>query len=377
MARGTQLEILRTKDDSRWGEVLGEIGRHDFCHLVEYSQLAERSGYGRAELLVWRAGDLLLAFPVLFRSIDVELYPKVDGIWTDVTSVYGYAGPIANSGEVPAEVSRSFMGSVDEYFREQRAVSAFSRMHPLLDQRAILDQCGEVRPVGWTLSVALSQPEEAQRAGYRRNHRQDIKRLCELGVECLDVGLAGLDDFVEMYYDNMDRVGAARRYYFSRAYFEHLLTEMKDFVHLFMCHHDGRPVAGSIFTECCGIVQWWLSGSRTDFDGPPPAKLLFDYARRWANERGAQALHLGGGVGGSRDSLYHFKRGFTRREHVYLNWRHVVNEGVYRELTQSRIEATGWEPDDGFFPQYRHPGFDRATMSRESDGERKRAPLED
>lgn len=361
MAGAAQLEILGTDDAARWGEVLDEIGSHDFCHLVEYSRLAERSGQGRAELLVWRTGAELLAFPVLFRSIDVELYPKVDGVWTDVSSVYGYAGPIANTSGVSEAVSRDFMAAVDEHFRAARAVSAFCRMHPLLEQRAILGACGELAPVGWTLSLDLAQPEEAQREAYRRNHRQDIKRLENMGVECSEEGLAGLEDFVEMYWENMDRVRAARRYYFSRGYFEWLLTEMKEVVHLFMCRHEGRPVSGSIFTSCCGIVQWWLSGSRSDFEGPPPAKLLFDHARHWAVEQGANVLHLGGGVGGSRDSLYHFKRGFTKREHVYLNWRHIVNEEIYGELVRSRTEATGVHPEENFFPRYRHPAFERVT----------------
>jgi len=358
MARAAELEILGTDRDSDWRDILDEIGRHDFCHLVEYSRLAEQSGQGRAELLVWRDGPGLLALPVLFRLIDVELYPKVDGVWTDVSSVYGYAGPIANLPEVSGALSRDFMHAVDEYFHSRRAVSAFNRMHPLLDQRAMLASLGEIVPVGRTVSLDLTQPEEAQRAAYRRNHRQDIEHLKAMGVVCSEVGLDGLDDFVEMYWENMDRVGAARRYYFSRAYFEALLTEMKDTVHLFMCHYDGRPISGSIFTHCRGIVQWWLSGSRSEFDGPPAAKLLFDHGRHWAVEQGAEVLHLGGGVGSRQDSLHHFKRGFTKREHVYLNWRHIVNEELYGELVRSRREATGLNPDEDFFPRYRHPAFD-------------------
>ncbi|MBN1460715.1 MAG: GNAT family N-acetyltransferase [Armatimonadetes bacterium] len=367
MARAARLEILGTDDDSRWRETLEETGRHDFCHLVEYSRLAERSGHGRAELLVWRDGDQLLAFPVLFRSIDIELYPKVDGVWSDMSSVYGYAGPIAKPPQVSEEVSRECMAALDEYLRARHIVSAFCRMHPLLEQRSIFDECGEVVPVGRTLSLDLTQPEEAQRAAYRRNHRQDIRRLEKMGVECSEVGLDAVNHFVEMYWENMDRVRAARRYYFSRAYFECLLTDMKEVVHLFMCHHEGRPISGSIFTNCCGIVQWWLSGSRSDFDGPPPAKLLFDYARRWAVEQGASVLHLGGGVGGNQDSLYHFKRGFTKREHVYLNWRHIVNEEVYADLVRSRAEATGVTPDESFFPLYRHPAFECLTPAASPD----------
>ncbi len=352
-----QIEVLSSEDRSHWAEVLEAIGRHDFCHLPSYNRLAELSGHGLARMFAYREGDYLMAFPVLFREIDIASASRQGGPWSDVTSVYGYAGPIANRSDIPEEISARFMGLVHDYFGEHRVVSAVSRMHPLLDQSPILDGFGEVAPVGWTLSVDLTAPEEEQQAAYRRNHRQDIKRLRSMGVTCEEVGVERLDVFVEMYYENMDRVKASQEYYFSRSYFEHLLTDMPGVVHLFMCHHEGVPVAGSIFTLCRGIVQWYLSGSRSGFEGPPPTKLMFDVARRWANEQGAHTLHLGGGVGGSRDSLYHFKRGFTQREHVYSIWRHVVNSQVYGEFTRAMSEAAGVRPEDGYFPLYRHPLF--------------------
>lgn len=365
MSRLRDCEVLTTSDASRWSEVLDQIGRHDFCHLHSYSRLAELSGHGRARMFVYRSGEHLLAFPLLLRDIDVTEVPGIQGTLRDVTSVYGYAGPLANRSDVSEDVSTRFMGSIDDYFREHRVVSALSRMHPLLDQGPILDRLGKAVPVGCTLSVDLLLPEAEQFSAYRRNHRQDIKRLRAMGVTCAEVGLERLEDFVAMYHDNMDRVKAATRYYFSRSYFEHLLADMGDVSHLFMCLHDGRPVAGSIFTLCQGFVQWHLSGSRTDFDGPPPTKLIFDVARRWAKERGAHTLHLGGGVGGSKDSLYHFKRGFTRREHVYSIWRHIADPDVYAELTRVMSELSGLEPDDGFFPLYRHPIFEQALARRD------------
>ncbi len=358
MACPREPEILSVHDESRWAEVLEEIGRHDFCHLHSYSKLAELSGHGRAQMFAYRAGDYVLAFPLLVRHIEVGHIAGLGDGLHDVTSVYGYAGPIANSRAIPEHVSARFLGAIDEHFRAHRVVSAMSRMHPLLEQSAILHGLGEVVPVGWTLSVDLSLPDEQQLSAYRRNHRQDIKRLRSMGVRCEEVGVERLDDFVEMYYENMGRVHASRAYYFDRSYFEHLLTEMRGVAHLFMCHYEGAPIAGSIFTLCRGIVQWHLSGSRADFAGPPPTKLIFEVARGWAKEQGAHTLHLGGGVGGSRDSLYHFKRGFTKREHVYSIWRHVVDEDAYDELTRLISQAAGVRPDDGFFPLYRHPLFE-------------------
>ncbi len=363
MLQDVKFEILTTADRPLWAQALDEIGRHDFCHLASYSALAEQAGHGQARLFVYREGEYKMAFPILLREI-----PQQDVFagecWKDVTSVYGYAGPIANRPMLPKLVSRQFMEFVHKYFLENRVVSAFSRMHPLLEQSSILDGFGEVAPVGWTLSVDLKQPEEEQLSAYRRNHRQDIKHLQAMGVECGEAGIEGLDVFVSMYYENMDRVGASRDYYFSRSYFEHFFTDMEGVTHLFICRHEGRPIAGGIFTLCRGIVQWYLSGSTADFDGPPPTKLMFDVARRWAIAQEAEVIHLGGGVGGARDSLYNFKRGFTSREHTYSVWRQIVNEEIYWDLARHAAGEAALLPSDGYFPIYRSPAFQAAGESK-------------
>jgi hypothetical protein len=355
MGRGINCEVLTTADESRWREALARVQEYDYCHLPAFNRLAEQCGHGEARLLVLRDGDSTIAFPVLLRPLPESAGPHLDGASRDVTSVYGYVGPVASVAPIPEDTRQAFLDFVDEFFREHRVVSAFSRLHPLLSQSFLLEGYGEVAPVGWTLSLDLSQSEDQQRACYRRNHRQDIRKLTELGVVCEEAGLERLDDFITMYYCTMDRVGATPEYYFSRSYFDRLMADLPEVAHLFMCLRDGVPIAGGIFTRCRGIVQWYLSGTRADYVGPPPTKLLFDMARQWANRIGAHTLHLGGGVGGSRDSLYHFKAGFSHREHVYSIWRHIVNRKAYEDLCRTACARSGVDPDDSFFPRYRHP----------------------
>lgn len=355
-------EILTTSHSDRWAEILERIDRFDFCHLPSYNRLAEMCGHGEARMFVHQESDYVLAFPVLFRNIQLEFSVDSEQHWRDVTSVYGYAGPISSQRQVPPEVRNRFTNFVKDYLQEERVVSALSRMHPLIEQTPTLEGIGEVDPVGWTLSLDLTRPEEEQIASYRRNHRQDIARLKAMGVTCEQVGVERVDEFVEIYHENMDRVGAARRYYFSTSYFEHLISDMPEVSHLFMCEHEGRAVAAGIFTLCRGFVQWYLSGSRTDFEGPPPTKIMFEVARRWAIREGAHTLHLGGGVGGAKDSLYHFKRGFTKREHTYSIWKHIANREIYDELFRIMCDCVGQTPSDGFFPIYRHPIFRDANL---------------
>ncbi len=270
-------EVLTAADGARWREALEQVGEHDFCHLAAFSRLAEHCSQGTARLLVYREGDVTVAFPLLLREVG-DLRPDLPGAWRDVTSVYGYAGPLA-SAPLPEEMRARWLAFLDDYCRQQEVVAAFSRLHPLLHQAPLLEGYGEVAQVGWTLSLDLRLSEEQQWSGFRRNHRQDIKKLTALGATCQTEGVAQLDEFIEMYYDTMDRVGASPNYYFSKDYFVRLLEDMADVACLFMCRHDGVAIAGGIFTLCQGICQWYFSGSRSGYDGPPPTKLLFEAAR--------------------------------------------------------------------------------------------------
>jgi hypothetical protein len=96
-----------------------------------------------------------------------------------------------------------------------------------------------------------------------------------------------------------------------------------------------------------GIVQYHLSGNDEQALKLSPMKTLINHARQWATQRGAEVLHLGGGVGGAQDSLMLFKAGFSDRRHLFKTWRVVLDEQRYTELSGKELGSTG------FFPAYR------------------------
>ena len=92
------------------------------------------------------------------------------------------------------------------------------------------------------------------------------------------------------------------------------------------------------------------------FDRSPgnPIKLLFHQAAEWFKRRGNRWMHLGGGVGGGQDSLFHFKLGFSPQTFPFRTWRLVLDAAAYDEL----LTRAGRAPGSGlvagsFFPAYR------------------------
>jgi CelD/BcsL family acetyltransferase involved in cellulose biosynthesis len=353
------LQVLGTADRQLWMGVLSTVAQHDVYHLPEYHEAAEQAGEGEARLLAYREAGYSFALPVLVRPCG-----KVDGLdglpFSDATSVYGYAGPVSSHEDPPAAVVARFHAALQEALAELRVVALFARLHPLIPQDRLVAGLGVTAPTGTTVSIDLIQPPDAQVAAYRQNHRDGIRKLRRLGAECLpDTDPAAMDEFVRIYHETMRRVDADPYYLFDRGYFARLTALLGPAVHLFTCRLDNEIIGGGLFSACRGLVQYHLGGTRTEYLKLAPMKLLFDSVREWAVERGMRVFHLGGGVGGREDSLFHFKAGFSSGRHAFATWRWTVDPERYRELADrkatwnARHGVTCASPE--FFPAYRCP----------------------
>jgi hypothetical protein len=356
-----RLQAWGTAQHDQWMEVLERCFQYDAYHLPGYHALAEDRGEGRAVLLVYEEGDDLVAVPLLLRPVEaVAGLAQVGRGLQDATSVYGYAGLIASHPQIPRAMLQGFQAALADHLRDQKVVSLFSRLHPLIGQRPWLSGLGEVVFVGQTVSIDLTLPLEAQRAQYRKGHKFDLKRLRRLSLTCRhDRDQAYIGEVARIYLETMHRVDATDEYLFDRTYFDQLVSLLGSHVHLLVCQSEDEIVCGAFFLLCNGIAQAHLGGTRTDYLRLAPMKLLIDEARLWATEKGAHVLHLGGGVGAQEDLLFRFKTGFSDRRHEFAIWRSVLLPQVYDQLCQARtqwVEQTGAAlVSSGYFPAYRCP----------------------
>jgi hypothetical protein len=165
------------------------------------------------------------------------------------------------------------------------------------------------------------------------------------------------DAFIDLYYESMRRLGAVDYYYFSRDYFYRLKNSLGPHLHLCLVEVDAHLAAAGLFTEVGGIVQHHLTGIRGEFIKSGPTRTMLHFVRYWAKERGDRILHLGGGRGAARDSLFNFKAGFSHIRHPFFTWRVVLDESAYTAVLGSWRERHNAEVDgaDDFFPGYRKP----------------------
>jgi len=336
------MEIIEV-DSVKWNETVCSMHSYDFYHKAEYHAMDKS---GKPLLLSFKSENEQIALPLILRNIENTDYK-------DVTSVYGYAGPLQSRATCKTSVLEVFRSELKHFFDENNVVSAFARLHPLFGfQHQILAGLGETALNGSVVWIDLLQTENEQRHQYARSLRNQINRLTNNKLWTISP-CKTKDDiaaFTSIYNENMMRVNARSMYFLTAEYFEQFLQDIPS--HLWLVYYDSRPVCGSLFTECNEIIQPHLSATATDFLSFSPLKKLWDEIRRYATLKGLRFMNLGGGVGGSNDSLFEFKRQFSHLQLPFCTWRYVHDEKAYLQLAKQSLTSSLKEKSD-FFPEYR------------------------
>ena len=326
-------------DHSDWDELLARLGCADVYLLDGYLASAQVLDGGRPVLLqhAEAGGDVI--FPLLVREL-----PTGGGF--DVTTPYGYGGPVAAGREPP---TRRFWELYGEWCGANGVVTTFIRFHPLFANQRDAVAGVVVEPLAGTVGWRLQRPDlfEAMHPAHRRACRRARKAGVTVTVQ---ESPAGLSSFVELYEVTMRRVEATEFYFFPQDYWEILEARLRERILLVEAEVEGEVVASALCFATPAWLHYHLGATADRGRALGASNLLFYEAAAWARERGFERFHLGGGVGAREDSLLTFKRRFDPGGGLldFAVGKAVHDPAAYRALT-------GRAPGDldGFFPAYR------------------------
>lgn len=337
-----KIEIIKNRKD--WTAFLSLVETYDAYHTYDYHQIS-KSDNETPILIKYEHLDVLIGIPFLIRYIQNTDYK-------DITSVYGYTGPVSKGISNNFDNS-TFKKEIIAFLKANNFVSAFSRLNPYIpNQSKILDDLGHIVTKGKVVNIDISLNIETQRTNYQNRLKTYInksRRDCELKKAVTKVDL---NEFIEIYHENMKKVNAEDFYFFNDSYFENLYNS-KDFETLVLLAIDKqskKTIAGCLFFITNGIVQYHLSGAKNGFMDKAPTKFLIDEMRIIATSKRYSFFNLGGGLGGRfDDSLFRFKSNFSKDYRDFNLWKFIINKEAYNEL----VFKTETIEDFGYFPLYR------------------------
>lgn len=339
-------------EDTRWSEALARVD-HDVYHLPGYLALEARRMGGRAIAALVGWDDEALLVPLVARDVD-------GGNARDLSSPYGYAG-LLTSGRSDAVLALEAIQFLLDELRQRGYCSLFLRLHPILNASVGGLPSHAVHETGATVVVDLTRPADELWRGVRKSELHQARRLERRGLEVrFETAGAALDDFYDIYLETMHRVSAAPVYFeFDLGYFLELASALGERLVLCTVREGDEVLAAKLYTRSSGIVQNLLGGTRTGALSTQPSVLETIEAMRYFRERGARVLHLGGGVGGRKDSLFHFKEGFSHEVVPYRTMRVILDGETYERYSAERARelgvGVGELAEHEFFPLYRTP----------------------
>jgi len=337
--------LINFQQSEEWTAYVHNSVNYDFYHTWHYHSLEKN---GDPFLFVYEESDVFIALPLLKREIENS------GLY-DLTSVYGYSGPISNKkfADISDQILENFKYFFLNFMNTGRYICVFCRLNPFIDQKVLIEKIGGISNNGKTVYMDLSISIEEQRIGYEKRMGRQIRHLRKMPYIIKEAKTGDeISLFTAMYNENMHRLKAEKSYFFNEDYFAAIIKE--DSCNLIVMYDGIKMICGAIIMCCGGIIRNHLSATAVDYVNQSPSKLLTDEISIIGRQLGMKYFHLGGGLGGREDSLFKFKSSFSNLFLEDSTWKFVSDTVVYNDLIKERKN----DLNINYFPLYRYPEMD-------------------
>ncbi|CAH1059190.1 GNAT family N-acetyltransferase [Paenibacillus pseudetheri] len=353
--------VLNSSHSEEWDAYLNQMDRKDIYFSADFCRLFEDDDHQQAELFVFKQGEKLIIYPYLLRSIShlpAVIQLGLEGEWYDISTPYGYGGPISNVpiGAERTELYRQFSETFTAYCKEKKIMTEFVRFHPFIGNAAEYQKGLTTELNRNTAYMDLTVGSEAVLIqNYGSNHRRNIRKLKSAPFTIRKSDLKDrIEPFTELYYGTLNDLQADPFYYFPQKFIEDTSLLPDGRVALFEAMDGEKAVAASIVLLDRPWMHYHLCGWDRSYLQWSPTKFLIHAAAVWGIENGYEKFHLGGGYKGN-DELFQFKLRFATQLKpldYYLGKRIFFPEVYERMIALCDTGVVG-----NYFPLYRHPSL--------------------
>jgi len=319
-----QVELL-----SHWNEILASLPQveQDVYFREEYIRLYETETE-KAYCVVCREEEKILLFPLLRRAFSFK-----GEIYYDFETAYGYGGPVSNCHDTV--FIESALEALKTFCQESGFVAGFVRFHPLFQNQKSFDTVGRVIEDRKTVAINLDQTmDEVWKNEIHSKNRNVIRKAEKAGCTFLvDDKYEHLKEFINLYDSTMDKLSADGFYYFDDAYYDNLKKGITDSFLGCVQNSEGQIISAAIFMYSGPYGHYHLSGSDKSQLAISPNNFMLWNAAIELQKRGVLRFHLGGGTNGDEEnSLYQFKRRFSKDTCQFCIGKLIFNQELYKSI---------------------------------------------
>jgi lipid II:glycine glycyltransferase (peptidoglycan interpeptide bridge formation enzyme) len=207
------------------------------------------------------------------------------------------------------------------------------------------------------LSPGLEDIKHAMAYSFRKLLKQAERAGVRVAIAPLE---EHLETFMDLYNQTMNRTGATPRYFFPEFFYRELSGLLRDHTALAVASHKTKIVAAELVLLSKKRAYSFLAGSTQEARTVRANNLIKLGLIEWLKEEGYTHFILGGGLAPD-DGIFRFKQSIAPHGTVaFRTGQHVFLEEVYSKLVTCKrnshaLQGRSWQPERGFFPQYRAP----------------------
>lgn len=343
------LQIFTLEQSEEWDKIVKCFSDHNIYYLSGYVKTFKIHGDGEPLLFYYNDGKTRGINVVFKRSIkEIPHFKEIleEDRYCDFTTPYGYGGWLIE-GE-PEQLFQEY----EQWCSGNNIVSEFVRFHPILENHNMVVKYYDVVPLGETVAIDLTSPEEIW-GNISSKNRNVIRKAIKNNVRIYNGHFPEIfEKFKYIYNITMDREFARKYYYFEDDFYQSVLEDIPENSQIFYAQiPDGTIIAASIMLSCNGQMNYHLSGSLREYSSLAATNLLIYKTALWGCAHGFKVLLLGGGVGSENDSLLKFKKAFNRNDpYQFYIGRKIFNTDIYQNLTLMHSDSI---INSNHFPLYR------------------------
>lgn len=327
----------------------------DIYFTEKYGKIYEKNNEGVLETYRYESLKGKVIYRFLKRKIDLIKEEKL----YDIATPYGYGGPLFldYKDEYLEDLIIEFKNDFKKYCKENKIVSEFVRFHPIVENYRKMYLYMDIQNIRSTICMELKD-EEYIWDNLSSKCKNKIRKARKNGVEILKGSKKeDLKEFFDLYNKTMEKNSATHYYYFSKEFFENAIDFLGDNVEIFKAVYKGKTVLSALIMTYGDYAHYHLSGSEEESLKLGVNNLFVYEVAMWACNEGYKYFHLGGGYEGNHDSLFKFKKAFSKSEDGEKNFyigKNINMKKEYDKLVEIYKKENNLNDTNlNFFPVYR------------------------
>ncbi|RNF38403.1 GNAT family N-acetyltransferase [Planococcus salinus] len=322
-------ELVPVHDHTKWKKIVESFEDADIYYNRQYFLSAVKLDPGEPFLFYYRDDHGEVAYPFIKRKImkgSMDFY--------DITTPFGYGGPILNIVDSTRKLVQHFREEFSEFCSRENIIAEFIRFHPWKKNALLFEDHLTVLPLYDTFSIDLNQlsaprvPLEEDNGGALQTTGSQEPTVKKLGT------VRHMFEFLVLYYSAVRRRDEADSYYFfTDDYFEALVSSLGPNLHLFGAYYENKLVTACYVLTTEDTIYHHLEGSLDEPGIQEAMKALLLKIAEWGKENYYTSFLLGGDYKGESETADKTRQEISNRDPELFYVGHKIhNEAMFKEL---------------------------------------------